>query len=178
MFILPKDFWILRQLMDNHKLEHKKTPKQLAIIMFMHRYVGPWTLINSTESPTHCWKHCINKTNNSAGIYPLVCCRQRKTTDININKKNVRQMNAAWHDRAAASQHRLDRKSRLWDAELIYGWQKASCLGDQKKKNSDQETIHESPTDKHELGLLKKEISTAEWHRMIRNTTNHYTGVT
>lgn len=144
--------------------------------MCMHRYVGPWTLINSTESHTHCWKHCINKTITALAFTHSYASRQRKTTDININKENVRQMNTAWHDRAAASPCRLDRKSRLWDTELIYGWQKASCLGDQKEKNSDQETIHESPTDKHELGWLKKEISTAEWHRMIRNTTNHHTG--
>lgn len=30
------------------------------------------------------------------------------------------------------------------------------------KKIQMEETIHESPTDKHELGLLKKEIGTAE----------------
>lgn len=42
MFLLPKDFWILSQLMDNHKLEHKKTPKQLASYHNVHAQIcGP-----------------------------------------------------------------------------------------------------------------------------------------
>lgn len=142
--------------------------------MFMHRYVGPWTLINSTESHTHCWKHCINKTITALAFTHSYASRQRKTTDININKKNVRQMNTAWHDRAAASPCRLDRKSRLWDAELIYGWQKASCLGDQKEKNSDQETIHESPTISMSLARSRRklvQLNDTGWYEIPPTTT-------
>lgn len=141
--------------------------------MFMHRYVGPWTLINSTESPTHCWKHWIN-TITALAFTHSYASRQRKTTDININKKNVRQMNTAWHDRAAASPCRLDRKSRLWDAELIYGWQKASCLGDQKENNSDQETIHESPTISMSLARSRRklvQLNDTGWYEIPPTTT-------